>query len=80
MFAENQPKGKVLLPTIPGWLPRDLSLWKRSSFPLRWRLLGGLLRAQKFLPLSCCRNATVTVVQELQLTPEELDLGKNNLI
>lgn len=34
------------------------------------------LTVPKFLPLSCCRNATVAVVQELQLTPEELDLGK----
>lgn len=38
-------------------------------------LLMPWLTVHKFLPLSCCRNAP-----EQQLTPEELDLGKNNLI
>lgn len=32
VFAGNQGKGKILLRPIPHRLPRDLSLWKLSSF------------------------------------------------
>lgn len=87
VFTGHWRKGKILSLTLPLWLPSDLSLWRRRSFPLCCRLAGGAhcwcpcRTDHKFLPLSCCRNATVpTVVQELQLTPEELSLGKNNLI
>lgn len=40
VFAGNQRKGKILLPTIPHMLPRDLSLWKLNSFPLCCGWLG----------------------------------------
>ena len=79
----TQRKGKIPLPTLPLRLPSDLSLWTLSSFPLCW--LGGWGEGthcwcpgyadQQFLPLSCCRNVTVTTVVQ-ELTPEELGLGE----
>ena len=58
-------------------LPCDLSLWKRELFSAVPAAAAGdallmpLQHRSQFLPLSCCRNATVTYVASAwPLTPE----------